>query len=209
VLAMSALPPEHIFAGLPAHNAGAILVDVPWRFLGHTPEVIGNRDPRRHFRTMTLAEIYALPVRDIAARDCHLFFWITGPFLPRAFEVIKAWGFKYSAVGCTWVKLKKNCRVLTSESDFHFGCGYTTRKNTETCLLARRGNARRISKEVRELIVAPRREHSRKPDEIYERIEQYCHGPFVELFSRSSRCGWSSWGDEAGKFDPVPARRAA
>jgi N6-adenosine-specific RNA methylase IME4 len=82
-----------------------------------------------------------------------------------------------------------------------------TRKNSEPCLLARRGNPRRLSRSVQELIVAPRREHSRKPDEIYERIERYASGPFVELFARQSRRGWSSWGDEVGKFDS-PVRKA-
>jgi N6-adenosine-specific RNA methylase IME4 len=150
---------------------------------------------------MTYAEILALPVSDLAGRDCHLFMWTTSPFMEKAFAVIEAWGFKYSSVGFTWPKLKKNCRALTSESDFHVGLGHTTRKQCEYCLLARCGSPRRMSGDVRELILAPRREHSRKPDEIYERIERYAAGPYLELFARQSRHGWLSWGDEAGKFD--------
>jgi N6-adenosine-specific RNA methylase IME4 len=199
---MIKLPPHHTFAGLPTRGAGAILTDVPWRFKCFTAAV-GSRDPRRHFRTMSLAEIRALPLRDLAAPDCHLFFWSTGPFLKRAFDVIEAWGFRYSGIAFTWVKLKKTCLLLTGESDFHCGLGYTTRKNTEICLLARRGSPRRLSRNVRELIIAPRREHSRKPDEVRERIEQYCAGPYVELFARKSIKGWSAWGDEATKFDSI------
>jgi N6-adenosine-specific RNA methylase IME4 len=194
------LPSDHIFSGLPAHNAGAILADVPWNFRSFT-DTISNRDPRRHYRTMSLAEISALPVADLAAKDCHLFFWTTWPFMPMAFAIIAAWGFKYSSDAFVWTKLKAKCARLTSESDFHVGLGHTTRKNTEICLLARRGSPRRLNRDVRELLVAPRREHSRKPDEIYGRIERYASGPYVELFARQSRPGWASWGDESNKFD--------
>jgi N6-adenosine-specific RNA methylase IME4 len=120
---------------------------------------------------------------------------------------MQEWGFRYSAIAFTWVKLKRD-HVLTGERDLHVGLGYTTRKNTELCLLARRGSPKRRSTKVRELIVSPRREHSRKPDEIHERIEQYCAGPYVELFARSSRKGWRTWGAEATKFDE-PLREAA
>jgi N6-adenosine-specific RNA methylase IME4 len=201
------LPRDHIFAGLPARSAGAILADVPWHFRCHTDDV-GSRDPRRYYRTMSIADICALPVADIAAKDCHLFLWVTGPMLELSFDVIREWGFTYSAIAFTWVKLKKG-RILASVDDLHVGLGYTTRKNTELCLLARRGNSKRCKgADVRELIVAPRREHSRKPDEIYGRIEEYCAGPYVELFARSSRKGWRAWGAEATKFD-LPMIEAA
>ena len=193
------LPRDHIFAGLPARSAGVILADVPWHFRCHTNDV-GSRDPRRHYRTMSMDEICALPVKEIAAKDCHLFLWVTGPMLEQSFDVIREWGFTYSAIAFTWVKLKRN-HILTGESDLHVGLGLTTRKNTELVLLARRGSPKRRSGNVREVIVAPRREHSRKPDEVHERIEEYCAGPYVELFARSSRKGWRTWGQEATKFD--------
>jgi N6-adenosine-specific RNA methylase IME4 len=158
---------------------------------------------------MGLDDIKALPVGSLAAKDgCHLFLWVTGPCLPLAFGVIEAWGFRYSAVAFTWAKLKRShgrSVSLISTADlareFHVGLGLTTRKNAEFCLLARRGNAKRVAKNVRELIVAPVREHSRKPDEIFERIESYCVGPYVELFARASRPGWDTWGAESTKFD--------
>lgn len=88
---------------------------------------------------------------------------------------------------------------------FHVGMGYTSRKNSELLLLGRRGNPKRLSKAVRELMIAARREHSRKPDETFTRIEAYCDGPRLEMFARESRPGWIGWGFEAKKFDTSPA----
>ena len=84
------------------------------------------------------------------------------------------------------------------ESMLTMGGGLTTRKNTETCYLGRRGKPARLAKDVREIILAPVREHSRKPDEVYDRIRYYCAGPYLELFAREVRDGWDSWGDEIG-----------
>ena len=120
---------------------------------------------------------------------------------------MEAWGFRYSAVAFTWVKLKRSfdalqLRVLpTLESDLHVGLGLTTRKNAEFCLLGRRGNAHRNAKNVREIILSPVREHSRKPDEASLRVERYCDGPYLELFARAPRPGWTVWGNETDKFE--------
>lgn len=155
---------------------------------------------------MSINDIAALPISEIAADDCHLFLWVTGPILEKSFEVIRAWGFRYSGVAFTWIKLRKShdpnqLRILPSlDSDFHVGLGFTTRKNAEFCLLARRGNAKRNAKNIRELILAPRREHSRKPDEAHARIERYADGPYLELFGRAQRPNWTVRGDEAEKF---------
>jgi N6-adenosine-specific RNA methylase IME4 len=125
---------------------------------------------------MSFAALAALPVKELAApTGCHLFLWTSGPFLPQALRLIEAWGFKYSTRAFTWLK-------------------------TEIVLLARRGNCRRRRKDVRELILAPRREHSRKPNEFYARVEAYCDGPFVDLFARERRPGWHCWGDEVTKY---------
>lgn len=199
------------FGAMVPGSYAAIVADPPWHFRARTPLQMSNwtsrRDAEKHFTVMGTEDIMRLPVRDLAAPDAHLFLWVTGPCLPQAFEVIHAWGFRYSAVAFTWVKLKRShnphqLRVLPSmEHDLHVGLGLTTRKNAEFCLLARRGNARRLSKKVREIIMAPVREHSRKPDEAFARVEQYCAGPYADLFSRESRPGWTCWGNEAGKFD--------
>lgn len=198
------------FPDLPRKHYGAIMADPPWHFRARTALQTRNfqsaRDAEKHYRTMGLDDICALPVRDLAARDAHLFIWTTGPCLPQTFEVIEAWGFRYSAVAFTWIKLKRShdqeqLRVLPLlESELHVGLGMTTRKNAEFCLLARRGSARRVAKNVREIILSPVREHSRKPDEAAARVERYCAGPYLELFAREKRTGWDSWGNEVGKF---------
>jgi N6-adenosine-specific RNA methylase IME4 len=160
---------------------------------------------------MGIDDIAALPVRDLAAPDAHLFLWATGPCLRQAFEVMEAWGFRYSAIAFTWVKLKRShnpaqLRILPlADFDLHVGLGLTTRKNAEFCLLGRRGNARRNAKDIREIILSPVREHSRKPDEAYERVQRYCDGPYLELFARQQRRGWTAWGNETAKFVPSVA----
>jgi N6-adenosine-specific RNA methylase IME4 len=115
---------------------------------------------------------------------------ITNPLLPVGLEVITAWGSAYKTVGFTWVKTTQD------GTGFPIGCGYWTRANAELCLLATRGQPQRLSRSVRQLIVSPRREHSRKPDEIYDRIEELVPGPYLELFARNRRPGWGSWGHE-------------
>ena len=199
-----------VFADLPRNHYKAIVADPPWHFRARTALQVGNwtsrRDAEKHYAVMGLDDIKAMPVRDLAAKDSHLFIWTTGPCLRQTFEVIEAWGFRYSAVAFTWIKFKRShdsmqLRVVpTAESDLHVGLGLTTRKNAEFCLLARRGNARREAKNVREIIMSPVREHSRKPDEAYERVRRYCAGPYLELFAREARDRFDAWGNEVGKF---------
>jgi N6-adenosine-specific RNA methylase IME4 len=148
---------------------------------------------------MTLDTIKALPVAEWAATDCALFLWVTDPSLPQALEVIHAWGFAYKTVAFTWIKTTKD------GMGFPIGCGYWTRANPEQCLLATKGHPQRFSRSIRQLIIAPRREHSRKPDDVYERIEALVAGPYVELFARSQRPGWESWGIESA-IGPQPRR---
>lgn len=198
-----------IFDGLPRGQFAAIVADPPWHFRARTALQMSNwtsrRDVEKHYRVMGVDDIAALPVRDLAAKDAHLFLCTTGPCLRQAFDM-EAWGFRYSAVAFTWVKLKRShnplqLRVLpTADGDLHVGLGLTTRKNAEFVLLGRRGNARRIAKNVREIILAPVREHSRKPDELFARVQAYCAGPYLELFARTRREGWTAWGNETGKF---------
>ena len=125
---------------------------------------------------MSISDISNLRVSDLASDDCVLLMWVVDPMLPEALEVIKAWGFKYKTVGFTWAKQNKNNLGMFT------GLGYWTRANPEMCLLATKGKPKRISKSVRQLIISQRQEHSRKSDEIYERIEQLLDGPYVELF---------------------------
>ena len=178
-----------------------IYADPPWRFHNFSAKGEG-RNAVAHYDCMSRQELEALPVAEWAARDAVLFMWTTDPLLPEALKLIDAWGFTYKTVGFYWAKLNKKADPASlSVSDFFTGLGYWTRANPEQCLLATRGHPPRLAKDVKRLIVAPRREHSRKPDEIYERIERLAEGPYLELFGRASRQGWQSWGDQARLFD--------
>lgn len=193
-----------------AGRYGMIAADPPWHFRARSTknrsQWKSRRDAEHHYAVMGHDDICALPVGEIAAPDAHLFLWTTGPNIQQAFEVIKAWGFRFSGMGFVWIKLKRSVdtrqlrMVTTAESDLHVGLGFTTRKNAEFCLLARRGNAKRVSRSVREVILSPVREHSRKPEEFYERAVQYAAGPYLEMFARAARTGWDAWGNEVGKF---------
>lgn len=186
-----------------------IYADPPWRFATFSDKGKG-RSAEAHYDCLSLTEIKALPVRDWAAEDAVLLLWTTDPMLPQALEVVAAWGFAYKTVGFYWVKLNKGSDpALLTERDFFTGMGFWTRANPEMCLLATRGHPRRRGADVPRLLVAPRREHSRKPAEAYGRIERLVDGPYLELFARSTRPGWDALGNEAGLFDggPVITRR--
>ena len=185
----------------------AILADPPWRFGTWTPKG-RNRCPdyrkrkhlpERHYPTMTLDAIKAVPVGDLAADDCCLFLWTTDAFLPAALSVGAAWGFVYKTVGFYWVKTHRPT-TCSPRRPYPIGTGYWTRLNPEQCLLFTRGHPKRLSCGVEKLIVAPRREHSRKPDEVYGCIEALVAGPYCELFARHHRSGWDCWGNETTKF---------
>jgi N6-adenosine-specific RNA methylase IME4 len=191
----------------------AIHMDPPSKFKvfkDPEPGTPGDRSAARHYAVMTLKQIAAFPVKQLAAKDCHLFMWSSAPFLSAHLGMLKAWGFRYSSIAFTWVKLKEGIDpeqftvAHLAEEDLHLGMGLTTRKNTEVVILGRRGSPKRLSRNVRELILAPVREHSRKPDEIYRRIEEYCPGPYLDLFSRENHKEWTAFGFEAGKFDRAP-----
>jgi N6-adenosine-specific RNA methylase IME4 len=198
-------PLPRVVGGFPC-----LVADVPMQFRSNSL-VRPGRNVMRHYRCVPAEELAMLPVGDIAAPDAWLFFWATGPCLPQAFSIIADWGFKYSGSAFVWIKLrraydKNQLRLLpTSEADLHTGLGHTTRKNAEFCLLARRGRPHRLAADVREVVLAPVREHSRKPAEVYRRIERFCAGPRIELFARERRPGWISWGDEIDRFDATPA----
>jgi N6-adenosine-specific RNA methylase IME4 len=177
---------------------GAILCDPPWRFRTWS-ETNQRKAASRYYALMTFDELLALPVKEYAAEDCALFLWAINPMLPQAFQAIERWGFTYKTVAFTWAKKTPTGRA------WHMGLGYWNRQNTEQCLLATIGKPKRIARDVRQLLVAPRREHSRKPDEVYRRIERLVPGPYLEMFARQHWDGWDAFGDEIGKFGQVQA----
>jgi N6-adenosine-specific RNA methylase IME4 len=176
-----------------------IYADPPWTFATYSRRGKG-RSPEAYYDCMSLADIKGLPVAEWAADDCVLLLWATDPLLEKAFDVIRAWGFTYKTVGFYWAKLNKSApQLVFDERSFFTGLGFWTRANPEPCLLATRGHPRRRRADVPKLIVSPRREHSRKPDEVYTRVEALCEGPYLEMFARSARYreGWEGWGLEA------------
>jgi N6-adenosine-specific RNA methylase IME4 len=170
-----------------------IYADPPWTFKTFSDKG-KDRSPENHYNVMSLQDICNLPVNNIANDNSVLLMWVVDPLLDKAFKVIEAWGFKYKTVGFTWAKTNRKTM------GFFTGLGYWTRGNPEMCLLATKGKPKRISKSVPQLVVEQRREHSRKPDIMYNHIENLLEGPYIELFARTQRSGWDSWGNQTDKF---------
>ena len=166
-----------------------VYADCPWTY-----ENAKNNDPAMGgvtYRTMSLEEIKSLPVQHIVADDCALFLWATFPKLREAFDVIDAWGFRYITNAFTWVKTNPVSGTIYS------GLGHWTNGNAEICLFAKRGAPKRVSKDVKQIILAPRGRHSAKPPEVRDRIVRLMGDvPRIELFARDRAPGWVSVGNE-------------
>lgn len=190
---------------LPRGHFKAILADPPWRFEAWSGKGAA-RSADQHYDTMTIADMCALPVAGLAADDCVLFVWSCWPLLRESFQLIEAWGFQYKTCGFDWMKADdRQADFLSDSVPVQVGMGYWTRANSEPCLLATRGKPKRIHADVRMGIIEPRREHSRKPDCVHERIQRLVAGPYLELFGRQQRPGWTVWGNETDKFGKVAA----
>lgn len=207
------------FGALAPGSARVIYADPPWLYQTRSAKGQG-RSPQRHYNCMPITDIMAMPVVDLAARHCALFLWISKTMLPEALDVIRAWGFTYKTIAFTWVKTRPSGKEFINT-------GYWTRGNPELCLLATRGRPQRLGRDVRELVEDPDewgsdvlyshiREHSRKPDEIRDRIARLLGGPgqsqqtgdLVELFARTRMPGWQCWGNQSDRF-PVVGSAAA
>ncbi len=171
------------------------LADPPWHFKTYTGAGTPHRTENDHYRVTPTAELADIPVADWMLPDSSLFMWAVDSHIPQAIRLGENWGFTYKTVAFVWAKTNK------SKPGHRIGMGYWTRKQTEQCLLFTRGHPRRLSASVRQLIEAPIREHSRKPDAQYERIEALVGGPRLEMFARRSFPGWDAWGNEPTKFD--------
>lgn len=174
---------------------GAILMDPPWAFETLSgARTTPHRTAVDHYKTMEAHQIAGLPVPDLAAKNCALFMWVVDSHFNLAFDLFALWGFRFKTLAFVWEKQTVNGIPM-------IGMGYWTRKQTEVCLLATRGSPRRKDKGVRQLIQAPRRQHSRKPDEVYARVEALVDGPYLEMFARQGWPGWDAWGNETDKFN--------
>lgn len=167
-----------------------ILADPPWKFEVWEKGSGSDRAAEKYYPTLSLEDICAIPVANIAADNCALFIWCVWPSLFDARHVIEAWGFTYRTLGFEWIKLNK------SGYGPHMGLGYYTRSNSEPCLLAVRGSMPVQNRGKRNLIFAPVSDHSAKPNDQYTIIEDlYPETKKIELFTRNPRNGWDYWGN--------------
>lgn len=188
-------------SGLRRRHYGVVYADPPWSyktFSNSDRGVVPHRTEDAPYDPMTREELLALPVNEIAAKDCILHMWVISSHIDQAFELATRWGFTFKSLGMVWVKTQKGDPEAPK-----MGMGKWFRQEAEICLLFTKGKPARVGMGVRQTILEPAREHSRKPEAAYERIEALTAGPYVELFSRSSRVGWDTMGNEKGKFDKL------
>ena len=164
-----------------------IYADPPWRYSAKKMQGAAEN----HYPTMSIDELCALPVAELAAKDSALFMWATFPQLPEALRLIRAWGFTYKSVAFVW--LKKNRKA----DSWFYGLGFWTRANAEICLLATKGHPKRQAADIHQFIISPIEAHSKKPDETRDKIVALMGDlPRVELFARQTSPGWDVWGNE-------------
>jgi N6-adenosine-specific RNA methylase IME4 len=173
---------------------GAIYADPPWQFQAYSGPRVAQRSAHQHYAVAGHDALAAMTPAAVALPDCALFMWAVDSHLDQAIRLMQAWGFTFKTVAFVWVKVCKD--GVTPR----MGMGLWTRKQSEICIMGTRGHVARQSKGVRQVIMAPRREHSRKPDETRDRIRQLVAGPYLEMFARTTTPGWDVWGNETNKF---------
>lgn len=190
---------EDFLPSLGNQKFSTILADPPWRFQNKTGKIAPEHGRLSRYATLTLDDIKSLPVSDVAEDTAHLYLWVPNALLPDGLAVMEAWGFQYKS-NLIWHKIRKD-----GGSDGR-GVGFYFRNVTEIILFGVRGkNARTLAPGRRQVnyLATRKREHSRKPDEQYEIIESCSPGPYLELFARGERPGWTVWGNEADEsYEP-------
>ena len=198
---MSASPPDPAADLLETFNGQrfrTILADPPWQFQNRTGKMAPEHKRLARYTTMSVDEIAALPISDYGADTSHLYLWVPNALLPDGLRVMSAWGFAYKS-NIVWYKTRKD-----GGPDGR-GVGFYFRNVTELLLFGVKGkNARTREAGRRQVNIIPsrKREHSRKPDEAYEIIEACSTGPYLELFARGTRKGWTAWGAQAEAYEP-------
>lgn len=198
-----------------------ILMDCPWQFQTYSDKG-KDRSPDKHYEVQDLNWIKSLPIKKLANPKCVLFMWAIDPMVPEALDCMKSYGFKYVTVGFYWAKLNKSAKreAINVDKDLFMGLGYYGRANTETCFLGEvgyedqemqmcllgrlpKGAPKRESASVRKLHFDYRREHSRKPASIHDKIDQLFgkETKKLEIFGREEREGWDIFGDQVGHFN--------
>lgn len=176
-----------------------ILADPPWRFQNRTGKMAPEHRRLSRYDTMTLEDILALPVENLAANTSHLYLWVPNALLPEGLRVMDSWGFQYKG-NIVWHKIRKD-----GGPDGR-GVGFYFRNTTELVLFGVRGKEARTLAPGRSqvnIIRSQKREHSRKPDELYKIIETCSRGPYLELFARGTRPGWETWGNQSEDYYPT------
>jgi len=178
---------------------GTILADPPWRFANRSGKMAPEHKRLKRYNTMTVQEISELPIAQIVLPQSHLYLWVPNALLSEGLEVMRRWGFTYKT-NIVWYKVRKD-----GGPDGR-GVGFYFRNVTELVLFGVRGSLRTgsVGRRQTNIIITRKREHSRKPDELYEIIESCSPGPYLELFARHRRNGWHQWGDE---IDIAPGER--
>ena len=192
-------PAEDLLKQTNKRRYGTILADPPWQFTNRTGKVAPEHKRLNRYSTMTLEELIALPVSQIADEPSHLYLWVPNALLKEGMAVLEAWGFQYKT-NLIWHKVRKD-----GGPDGR-GVGFYFRNTTEMILFGVRGkNARTLAAGRRQvnIIRTMKREHSRKPDEQYGLIESCSWGPYLEMFARGSMNGWDTWGDQAENYEPT------
>ena len=180
---------------------GTVLADPPWRFANRTGKVAPEHRRLSRYETMDAKEVASLPVADLVAARSHCYLWVPNALLAEGLAVMENWGFTYKA-NLVWHKVRKD-----GGSDGR-GVGFYFRNVTELVLFGTRGKLRTLAPGRRQvnLLASRKREHSRKPEELYGVIEACSPGPYLELFARYPHLGWASWGKEAAE-DVEPCGR--
>lgn len=191
-LRADAAPTEAVELPRTAGGWSCVYADPPWRFTNRTGKVAPEHRRLDRYDTMTAAEIAALPVADVVSANAHLYLWVPNALLPEGLAVMQGWGFRYVS-NLVWAKRRKD-----GGPDGR-GVGFYFRNVTELILFGVRGSMRTLEPGRRQvnMIETRKREHSRKPEEAYDLIEACSPGPYLEMFARYARPGWTSWGAES------------
>jgi len=167
-----------------------IYADPPWS-ISTTAQIPSGRPNSRPYAAMRQIDIYDIDVKNLADTNCCLFLWATSPLLPEAIFTMKKWGFEFKCVAFTWIKKNK-----IADTNF-WGMGWWTRSNPEFCLLGVKGSPKRIAKNIHSVVESIIQQHSKKPNEVRDKIVQLCGDkPRIELFARERYAGWDVWGNQ-------------
>ncbi|MGF1578294.1 MAG: MT-A70 family methyltransferase [Gemmataceae bacterium] len=176
-----------------------VLADPPWQFQNRTGKMAPEHKRLSRYSTLTFQEVRELPVQAIVDQPAHLYLWVPNALLAEGLQVMEAWGFTYKT-NLIWYKIRKD------GGPDRRGVGFYFRNVTEIILFGVRGKKARTlapGRTQENIISTQKREHSRKPDELYEIIEACSSGPYIELFARGPREGWCVWGNQADEYSPT------